>query len=294
MANIKSHGDRMIDAVIYLLVTLICLLCLYPMVYVFFASISDGYRVYAHIGPIWHPLGFSLKGYQIVLANPDIWTGYKNTLFYVILGTCFSMVMTVLGAFVLSRQGYKLKRFFTVFLVLTRYLNGGMIPTFLVVRSLNLLDKRLAILIVGAVGTWNMIIMKTAFQAIPRALEEAAIIDGANDLGVLTRIVLPTSKATLAVIVLFYTVGMWNSWFNAMIYLQSRSLFPLQLFLREILLTASTMEGAADIQSGVGINYIKEVLKYCTIIVATLPILCAYPFVQKYFVKGIMMGSLKE
>lgn len=294
MAHIKSRGDRIFDAIIYLFVSIICLICLYPMLYVLFASFSDGYRVYTHVGPIWHPLGFSLKGYEVVLANPDIWAGYKNTIIYVLAGTAFSMVLTILGAYVLSRTGYRLKRFFTLFLVLTMYLNGGMIPTFLVVRNLNLLDTRLAIIIVGSVGTWNMIIMKTAFQAIPRALEEAAIIDGANDLDILFRIVLPTTKATLAVIVLFYSVGIWNSWFNSMIYLQTRAKYPLQLFLREILLISSSMEGAADIQSGVGISYINEVLKYCTIIVATLPILCVYPFVQKYFVTGIMMGSLKE
>ena len=178
--------------------------------------------------------------------------------------------------------------------VLTMYLNGGMIPTFLVVRGLGMLNTHAAIIIVGAVGTWNMIIMKTSFQAIPQGLEEAATIDGANDIQVLLRIILPTSKATIAVIILFYMVGIWNSWFNAMIYLQDRQKFPLQLFLREILIQAADMEGSADIKSGVGINHTKELLKYCTIIVATVPILCVYPFVQKYFVKGVMMGSLKE
>ena len=294
MARVKTRSDRIFDAVVYLIVTIICLICLYPMLYVLFASFSEGNRIYSHVGPIWYPLGFSLEGYNVVLSNPDIWTGYRNTLLYVVLGTTFSMIMTIAGAFVLSRRHYKLKHFFTIFIVLTMYLNGGMIPTFLVVRGLGMLNTHAAIIIVGAVGTWNMIIMKTSFQAIPQGLEEAATIDGANDIQVLLRIILPTSKATIAVIILFYMVGIWNSWFNAMIYLQDRQKFPLQLFLREILIQAADMEGSADIKSGVGINHTKELLKYCTIIVATVPILCVYPFVQKYFVKGVMMGSLKE
>ena len=294
MPRIREKNAWIMDTIIIVIVTLICIVCLYPMLYVLFASFSEGYRIYSHVGPIWYPLGFSLEGYRVVLKNPDVWAGYKNTLIYVIAGTSFSMVMTILGAFVLSRRNYKLKKFFTIFIVLTMYLNGGMIPTFLVVRSLKMLNTYWAIIIVGSVGTWNLIVMKTAFQAIPAGLEEAAILDGANDVQMLTRIILPTSKATIAVIVLFYMVGIWNGWFNAMIYLQDRSKFPLQLFLREILIAASSLEGSADIQSGVGINYTKELLKYCTIIVATVPILCVYPFVQKYFVKGVMMGSLKE
>jgi putative aldouronate transport system permease protein len=290
----KKFSDFAFDAIIYIIITIICLICLYPMLYVFFASISDGSRLYRHVGPIYYPLGFSLQGYRIVLSNPGVWSGYKNTIFYVIGGTAFSMLMTTLGAYVLSRKGYKLKKFFMLFIVFTMYFNGGMIPTFLLVRSLGLLNSRLAIMIVGSVGTWNMIIMRTAFQSIPRSLEESAIIDGANDFAILTKIILPTSKATLAVITLFYAVGQWNSWFNPMIYLQSRDKYPLQLLLREILIMGSKVEGGAEVQSGIGINYLGETIKYTTIIVSTLPILFVYPFAQKYFVKGIMMGSLKE
>ncbi|MEY8312959.1 carbohydrate ABC transporter permease [Oscillospiraceae bacterium 42-9] len=291
----KSMGEKIFDVVNYALITLICLICLYPMLYVLFASLSNGNKLYTHVGPIWAPLQpMTLEGYRHVLSNPDILTGYFNTLIYVVAGTLFSMLLTVLGAYVLSRTDYKLKKFFTMFVVLTMYLSGGMIPTFIVVRNLGMLDTRLAIIIVGSVSTWNMIVMKTSFSAVPKGLEEAAIIDGANEIQVLTKVILPTTKATLAVIVLFYAVGIWNSWFNAMIYLQDRKLYPLQLFMREILVEDSAMEGAADIQSGIGVNYIKPLLKYCTIIVSTVPILCVYPFVQRYFVKGVMMGSLKE
>ena len=203
------------------------------------------------------------------------------------------MVMTIIGAFVLSRRDMKLKKFFMMYLAITMYVSGGMIPSFLVVKGVGWLNTRMAVIIVGSVSTWNMIVMRTAFNAIPKGLEEAAYIDGATDLQVLFHVILPCAKATVAVILLFYAVGIWNSWFNSMIYLQDRELFPLQLFLREILVESAAMEGEADIQSGIGINYIKELLQYCTIVIATVPILVVYPFVQKYFVKGVMIGSVK-
>lgn len=290
----RTRTDVIFDTCVYALVTIICIICLYPMLFVLFASVSDGTKLHFHTGALWAPLfPMTLEGYRTVLANPDIATGYLNTMIYLVFGTAFAMVLTILGAYVLSRRGYRLKKFFTIYLAVTMYISGGMIPSFLVVRTLGMLNTRAAIVIVGSVSTWNMIILRTAFASIPRGLEEAAIIDGANDVQVLLRIILPCSKATVAVILLFYAVGIWNSWFNSMIYLQDRSLFPLQLFLREILVESSAMEGEADIQSGVGINYIKELLQYCTIIIATVPILVVYPFVQKYFVKGVMMGSLK-
>lgn len=246
----KSLGEKIFDVINYLLITLICLICLYPMLYVLFASVSNGNALYTHVGPIWAPLQpMTLQGYGHVLSNPDITTGYLNTIIYVVFGTLFSMVLTVLGAYVLSRRGYKLKKFFTMFVVVTMYISGGMIPTYIVVRNLGMLDSRAAIIIVGSVSTWNMIVMKTSFSAVPQGLEEAAIIDGANELQVLIKVILPTTKATLAVIVLFYSVGIWNSWFNSMIYLQRRELYPLQLFLREILVENTAMEGSMDIQS---------------------------------------------
>ena len=290
----KTTSDKIFDTCVYILVTIICIICLYPMLFVLFASVSNGTKLHFHAGPLWAPLfPMTLQGYVTVLKNPDIVSGYINTLIYLAGGLTFSMVMTIIAAFVLSRRGMKLKKFFTLYLAITMYISGGMIPSFLVVRTLGWLNTRWAVMIVGAVSTWNIIVMKTAFQGIPRGLEEAATIDGANDIQVLTQVILPCSKATVAVIILFYAVGIWNSWFNSMIYLQDRQLFPLQLFLREILVESAAMEGEADIQSGIGINYIKELLQYCTIIIATVPILVVYPFVQKYFVKGVMMGSLK-
>ncbi len=291
----KTTTDKIFDAIVYIIVTAICIVCLYPMLFVLFASLSNGTKLHFHSGPLWAPLfPMTLQGYVTVLKNGDILTGYGNTMIYLTCGLAFSMIMTIIGAFVLSRRDMKLKKFFMMYLAITMYISGGMIPSFLVVKSLGWLNTRWAVIIVGSVSTWNMIVMRTAFNAIPKGLEEAAYIDGANDIQVLTHVILPCSKATVAVILLFYAVGIWNSWFNSMIYLQDRSLFPLQLFLREILVESAAMEGEADIQSGIGINYIKELLQYCTIIIATVPILIVYPFVQKYFVKGVMMGSLKE
>lgn len=290
----KTTSDKIFDTCVYVIITVVSVICLYPMLFVVFASVSNGNALHFHNGPLWAPLQpMTLQGYQTVLRNPDITNGYINTIIYLVGGTCFSMFMTIIAAYVLSRRGMKLKAFFTMYLAITMYISGGMIPSFLVVRALGWLNTRWAIIIVSSVSTWNIIVMRTAFAGIPKGLEEAATIDGANDIQILTRVILPCSKATVAVIVLFYAVGIWNSWFNSMIYLQDRKLYPLQLFLREILVESATMEGAADMQSGLGINYIKELLQYCTIIVSTAPILVAYPFVQKYFVKGVMMGSLK-
>jgi putative aldouronate transport system permease protein len=198
--------------------------------------------------------------------------------------------MTTIGAYVLSRDGFALKKFFTMFIVFTMYFTGGIIPNFLLVRSLGLLNTRWALIIPNAIGTWNLLVMRTAFKNVPASLVEAASIDGANDLVILWKVMVPVSKATMSVIFLFYAVGHWNSWFSAMVYLpMARNLYPLQLFLREILVTSS------EISSGdTTIDYIGELVKYASIIVSTLPILCLYPFVQKYFVTGVMLGSVKE
>jgi putative aldouronate transport system permease protein len=285
----KKKEEIIFDVFVALVVGIIALLCLYPMMYVLFASISDPIRIMYHTGPLFWPVGFSLKGYETVLRRPDIWIGYGNTIFYVVVGTGLNMVMTTLGAYALSRKNYMFKKFFTMIIVFSMYFTGGIIPNFLLVKNLGILNTRWAIILPVMVGTWNMLIMRTSFASVPESLEEAALIDGANDFQVLWRVILPVSKATMAVIILFYAVGHWNSWFSAMVYLpRARNLFPLQLFLREILISSS------DMSSGdVTVDFIGELVKYATIIVSTLPILCLYPFVQKYFVKGVMMGSVK-
>ncbi len=286
----RSKGDMLYDGINMVIILFISLICLYPMVHVLAASFSDPFEIMTHQGPLLKPIGFSLDGYKAVLRNAGIWVGYRNTIFYVIAGTAVNMLMTTIGAYVLSRDGFALKKFFTMFIVFTMYFTGGIIPNFLLVRSLGLLNTRWALIIPNAIGTWNLLVMRTAFKNVPASLVEAASIDGANDLVILWKVMVPVSKATMSVIFLFYAVGHWNSWFSAMVYLpMARNLYPLQLFLREILVTSS------EISSGdTTIDYIGELVKYASIIVSTLPILCLYPFVQKYFVTGVMLGSVKE
>ena len=216
-------------------------------------------------------------------------------MFYVVVGTLCRMLFTLVGAYLLSRKDFVIRKGLTFIMVFTMYFSGGMIPSFLIVKMLGLYNSRAAIILPTLISTWNMIIMKTALQAVPDALEESARLDGANDLVVLFQILVPVVKATIAVIALYYIVGEWNSWFNAMIYLRDNSKRPLQLFLREILIENSTNSNAAaaNVDADVSAAFLEESIKYCTIIVATVPILCIYPFVQKYFVTGVMMGSVK-
>lgn len=239
-------------------------------------------------------MGFSLEGYKTVLQNKNILTGYMNTLFYLVVGTAINMVLTILGAYVLSRRRMMLKGPLTLLIVFTMYMDFGLIPAFLNVRDLGLYDSRWAILLPVAINTYNLIVMRTAFASVPAALEESAMIDGANDFTILFKIILPLSKATLAVVVLFYVVEHWNSWFSASIYLRDRERFPLQLFLREILISSSSSTAAGEASSVDGVMYLEELIKYCSIVISTLPILCVYPFVQKYFISGVMLGSVKE
>ena len=285
----RTKGEIVFDAAIYFFVGMISLACLYPMLYVLFASLSEPTRIMYHQGGLLWPLGFSLKGYEAVIGRQDVWTGYDNTLFYVTVGTSLNMVMTVMGTYVLSRRDFMFRKPLTMMFVFTMYFTGGTIPNFILVKSLGLLNTRWALILPVAIGTWNMLIMRTAFASVPSALEEAALIDGANDLQILTKVILPVSKATLAVIFLFYAVGHWNSWFNALIYLPNeRELFPLQLILREVLISNSDYSS-----SEISVDYLGESIRYAIIIVSTVPILCIYPFIQKYFVKGVMMGSVK-
>ena len=281
--------DKLFVAVIYVLLALLTVICLYPMWHVVMGSISDPIALLRHDGVLLRPLGFSTEGYRMVIKNPNIPIGYRNTILYVVLGTLINMVLTVLGAYALSRKGYMFRRTITLLLVFTMYFNAGLVPNFLLVRSLGLYNSIGALLLPGAISTWNLIVMKTSFQTVPQSLEESARMDGANDFVILFRIFLPLSKATLAVMVLFYAVGHWSAWFNAMIYLRDRSKYPLQLIMREILISSS-----ANASSDADVIFLEEVIRYATIVVSTVPVLCLYPFAQKYFMKGVMMGSVKE
>ena len=286
----RTKTDYVINFLIGAFLTIICLLFLYPIVHVLAASFSDPMQLMNHRGLLFKPTGFSLDGYEAVMQNKGLWTGYGNTIFYVLAGTFVNMVFTIVAAYVLSRKGWRLKKQITFFIVFTMYFTGGIIPNFLLVKGLGILNSRLALILPNAIATWNLLVLRTGFASVPESLIEAPKIDGANEWQIMWKVVVPVSKASIAVILLFYAVGHWNSWFNAMVYLPSaRDLYPLQLYLREILISN------ADVAAGDNtINYIGELVKYCAIIVSTVPILCIYPFVQKYFVQGVMMGSIKE
>ena len=290
----SNRGEKALHGVNLFVLALLTVIFFYPLWHCLMASFSDPTSLIGYKGLISLPMGFSLDGYKTVLQNKNILTGYMNTLFYLVAGTAINMVLTILGAYVLSRRRMMLKGPLTLLIVFTMYMDFGLIPAFLNVRDLGLYDSRWAILLPVAINTYNLIVMRTAFVSVPAALEESAMIDGANDFTILFKIILPLSKATLAVVVLFYVVEHWNSWFSASIYLRDRDRFPLQLFLREILISSSSSTAAGEASSVDGVMYLEELIKYCSIVISTLPILCVYPFVQKYFISGVMLGSVKE
>lgn len=291
MKKKRLTKDGIFIVFIYALMGLMALICLYPMWHVVMASFSDPIALMRHSGVILWPLGHSVEGYKVVIQNPNIPRSYMNTLIYVLLGTSINMFFTTLGAYALSRKGFLFKRTLTLLIVFTMYFNAGLVPNFLLVKGLGMYNSILALLLPGAISTWNLIVMKTAFQSVPVSLEESARLDGANDFQILFRIFLPLSKATMAVMILFYAVGHWSSWFNAMIYLRDRAKFPLQLIMREILISNST---SGNSMADTDVMFLQEVVKYATIVVSTVPILFIYPFAQKYFMTGVMMGSVKE
>ena len=290
----SSPGDIIFDIINHLFLTILALTCLYPITHVLFASFSDAGRLVQHRGPLFAPLGFSVEGYKIVFQNPNIIQGYTNTLFYVFVGTLLNIFLTSMGGFVLSRRSFLWRKEVMMFFTFTMFFNGGIIPAYLNVRNIGLYNSRWAVILPVAVSTYNLIIMRTAMSAVPSSLEESAMLDGANEFRIYWNIMLPLTTSTLAVITLMYAVSHWNAWFNASIYLRERSKYPLQIILREILLLNDNRDAATAADNMDNTFLARELVKYCTIIVATLPILCFYPFIQKYFVKGVMIGSVKE
>ena len=294
----KTIGERSFSVFNYAFLTLLSLLCIYPMLYVVFASLSDPIGLQKQSGLLFAPVfPMTLSGYELVLQNPNIATGYANTLLYVVGGTFLNLTFTALGAYVLSRQNFLWRNVLMAILTFTMFFSGGMIPSFILVRTIKLYDNRWSMILPGLISTYNLIIMRTAFAAVPDSLEESAKLDGAGHLRIFAQIMLPLTKATLAVLVLYYAVGHWNAWFNAAIYLKDESKWPLQLTLRQILLANNMSNMTGDMtQTGGEADLVysaRELVQYCTIIVATVPILLVYPFIQKHFVKGVMIGSVK-
>lgn len=277
------------------IMVVLMLAALYPFIYVVFASFSDPWQLVKHKGFLVKPLGFTLEGYRSVFKNRSILTGYATTLINLFAGTAINIMLTLFAAYGLSRKSFLLKKPITVLIVFTMFFTSGIIPRFLVVKDLGLYDSRMAMIMPTAINVFNLVIMRTAMEGLPDSLEEAAVIEGANDFDVLFRIVVPLIKSTIAVLVLYYGVAHWNQWYQALMYIQTREKFPLQLVLREILIGnsfESMAAGSAD-SSGESV-VIGEVIKYATIIVSTVPILVIYPMLQKHFVKGVMVGAVKE
>ena len=290
-----STGRKVFNAINILFMIILMILTLYPFLYVLFASLSEPLKLYSHTGLLLHPLGFSLKGYSFVLNYRAIWNGYAVTLFLATVGTACTLVASLLFAYVLSKKDSMLHGFFTFTAVFTMYFNGGMVPTYLIVKNVGLLDSVWSLIIPGLISTYYVIILRTALTGVPKEMIESAELDGANEMVTLVRILLPLIMPTIAAISLFIVVGYWNSWTNALLYIQDNKKMPLQMVLRQIVVnndvSAAAGTGASN-RSGED-QATRMLLKYATIMVSVIPIICVYPFLQKYFTKGVMVGALK-
>lgn len=287
-------SDQLMKAFTYTVMLIFLILILYPLIYVLSSSFSSGSAVTAGKVLLW-PVDFSVIGYELVFEYKQVWVGYKNTIIYTVVGTAINLVMTTMVAYPLSRRNFQGKNIYMTLYLITMFFGGGLIPTYILMNTLHLTNTRWALLIPGAVSVYNMIIMRTFFQnSIPNELHEAAKIDGITDIGYLFRIVIPLSKTIFSVMTLYYAVGHWNSYFSAMIYLRDRTIQPLQLVLREVL-NASKIDltQIQDPELLAQMRGASDVMKYSLIIISTVPILVFYPFVQRYFEKGVMIGSVK-
>ena len=285
----RQPKDVAFDVVLYLICAVLLILILYPLWFIVIASFSDPSAVAG--GHVWFvPVGFTLDGYEELLNQPNVWVGYRNTILYTVLGNTISLSITAMGAYALSAKRMIGHKFFSMMIVFTMFFQGGMIPTYLVVKSYGLLDTIWGVILPGAVSTWNFIVMRSFSDNYPSEIEESGKVDGLTDAGVFFRLVLPTSKAVLATIGLYYAVSLWNAYFIPFIYLNDPDLFSLQLILHELLSAGSSNNATV----GVGdVLVVEESLKYATVLVSIAPIMCVYPFLQKYFVKGVMIGAVK-
>ena len=288
----RSLGERIFEKFNVLFMLLIAFIMAYPLLYVILASFSDPYSLMGHTGLLLKPLGFSVQSYIMMSKNEMILLGYLITLIIVFVGTTVNLFLTALGAYFLSLKGPMLKRPITLMIVITMYFSGGMIPFYFTVTDLGIDNSYLALILPTAINTFNLIVMRTAFEAVPNEMRESAYIDGAGDWRVLFQFILPLSKATVAVVLLYYMVSHWNAWFNAVLFINDRELYPLQLVLREILIQSDTSSMQAGTISDDQFA-VSQTIKYAVTVVATVPILCIYPFVQKYFEKGVMLGGVK-
>lgn len=293
--RIRETGvDRIFTIVNYTVLTIFLVLILYPLIFVVSSSFSDGAAVITGKVILW-PVNFSTLAYEKVFSYPRIWSGYGNSLFYAVVGTLVNVTMTLLAAFPLSRRDLFGKNIFLALFLFTMFFNGGLIPTYLLVRDLGLRNTRWALIIPQALSVWNLLIAITFVRtSIPHELLEASQLDGCSDFNYFVRILLPLSTPLIAVLSLFYAIGHWNQFFAALLYLTNKDLFPLQIILRDILISSNIdLAMVEDIKVMAAREALRELLKYALIVVASVPVLMIYPFAQRYFVKGIMLGSVK-
>ncbi|WP_066190617.1 carbohydrate ABC transporter permease [Gracilibacillus timonensis] len=293
----RGLSDKSFDRINNFLVSLIVIVVIYPLIFVLSASISDPAAVTSGRMWLW-PVDITFEGFKRVFENQDIWTGYRNTIMYTLLGTLIHLVILLPCAYALSRKELMGKKIILWFILFTMLFNGGLIPTYLVVKSLGILDTIWAIVIPNVVGAWSILVARTFFQhSIPDELVEASKIDGASDFYIFRKVVLPLSLPIIAVMALFHGVSLWNQYFTALIYLSERELYPLQLIIREILVVnqMGLEEGSAGVMESL-VEQVKNasLVKYAVIIISSLPLLIVYPFLQRYFVKGVLIGSVKE
>lgn len=289
----ESRGDRVYYAIVYFVLLLLALLVVYPLYFVVIASFSSADAVLA--GKVYlFPVDIDFTGYIRCFERTDIWIGYGNTIWYTLAYTILSVVFTVTAAWALSRKTLPFRKFFMIFFTITMFFGGGLIPFYKVVSDLGMLDSPLSIILPGTVSAWNLFMAKTFFQTgVPDSIIEAAELDGANRLRLFVSVILPLSMPIVAVLALYYAVGQWNSYFNAMIFLQDANLFPLQLVLKEILTASESTTGGSG-ETILEQFRLANQLKYVTVIISSLPVFCLYPFVQKFFAQGVMVGSLKD
>ncbi len=292
----KPRSDRVFFFVNHALLILLGLLFAYPLYFVLIASVSNPSAVGTGKVILW-PKGVSLEAYRIVMTDYRIFTGYRNSILYTAAGTALNVFLTIMCGYALSRKDFFLRKFFTGFLLFTMFFSGGLVPTFLLVKGLGLYNKPIVMILLGAASVWNILIARTWYAtSLPGELREAALVDGCGTARFFFRIAVPLSGSLIAVLALFYAVGHWNSYFQAMIYLSKYEYYPLQIVLRDILLSnqlSSAMTDAINFEQEGDLERYKELIKYAVVVVSSLPMLMVYPFVQKYFIQGVMVGSLK-
>lgn len=289
-----KREDMALSFMVYVLLTFVLIIIAFPLIYLVSASFSSPQAVIS--GRVWLlPVDFTIKGYEAIFKDSSIIRGFLNSLYITVVGTGINILMTVMMAYPISRKKFYGRKAFTMFMMITMFFGGGLVPTFLLINHLHMYNTFWAVMVPGCVGITNVIICRTYFESsIPEELYESASLDGCDDFGFLIRIVLPLSKPVLAVLVLYYAVGHWNSYFNEMIYLEDKVKYPLQVVLRQILIMSQVAdEMMLDFSAAEQAQGMADLLKYSTIVVSSLPMLILYPFIQKYFVKGVMIGSVK-